>query len=252
MLKTAVVIGGGSGIGKRTAERLCEAGWAVWSLDISAPSGAVSPPGGEGELRHLRCDAADPACVDEAFAQIAGHHASVDALIFSAGVIRIGALEDLPLDDIDLMLKVNVRAPMLAVKRALPLLRRAVSPDRPSRIVLLGSIGGIRPKIGSGFYSATKAALHTLTGVLAVELAPSGVLVNAVAPGTVATPMVENLLAGGNTSGYRPSGESPLGRVAVADDIADAILLLLSDAAKYVNGVVLPVDGGTRAAYVPR
>jgi 3-oxoacyl-[acyl-carrier protein] reductase len=91
-----------------------------------------------------------------------------------------------------------------------------------------------------------------LTGILAVELAPSGIVVNAVAPGTVATPMIEALAGLGEDSGFKPSGESPLGRIAQPDDIADVILFYLSDAAKYVNGTVLPVDGGTRAAYVKR
>jgi NAD(P)-dependent dehydrogenase (short-subunit alcohol dehydrogenase family) len=114
---------------------------------------------------------------------------------------------------------------------------------------MVGSCSGLRPKIGSGFYAASKAALHVLTGVLAVELAPSGILVNAVAPGTVATPMLEGARTPREGMLYTSSGESPLGRIAQSDDIADVILFLLGDHAKYVNGSIIPVDGGNRAAF---
>lgn len=98
-------------------------------------------------------------------------------------------------------------------------------------------------------YSATKAALHTLTGVLAVELAKDGITVNAVAPGTTDTPMAQQAAENAGSSGFQLSGTSPLGRIADTDDIVDAIEFFLGSSAKYVNGTVLPVDGGTRAAY---
>jgi NAD(P)-dependent dehydrogenase (short-subunit alcohol dehydrogenase family) len=85
--------------------------------------------------------------------------------------------------------------------------------------------------------------------VMAVEWAPSGVLVNALAPGTVDTPMVRAVAD--DSKGYKLSGASPLGRVAEPDDIVDVIMFLLSDAARYVTGTTIPVDGGTQAAFVP-
>ena len=86
--------------------------------------------------------------------------------------------------------------------------------------------------------------------IMAVEMGPSGVLVNAVAPGTIATPMAAAAAASNSSSAFKPSGVSPLGRIGEPDDVADVILFFLSDAAKYVNGTVLPVDGGTRAAFI--
>lgn len=145
------------------------------------------------------------------------------------------------------MFGVNVMGPWLSAREALPLLRNGASVDDPARVVFLGSIAGLRPKAGGGFYGASKAALHVITGVLAVELAPTGVIVNAVAPGTVATPLVEEVR---KRSNYKVSGESPLGRIAQAEDVVDVVMFYLSDAAKYVNGTVLPVDGGTRAAFI--
>jgi len=188
--------------------------------------------------------------VQAAFAEIATSTRKLDALICSAGVIRIASLAQQTPEDVDRMLNVNIKGVWSTVRAAIPLLQVDASPERPSRVVIVGSIGGIRPKVGSGFYAATKAAIHVLTGIFAAELAPSGVIVNAVAPGTVNTPMVAALAGVDPSSGYKPSGDSPLGRVAEPDDIADVILFYLGDAAKFVNGAILPVDGGTRAAFV--
>lgn len=251
-MKTAVITGAASGIGLRTAERLLSEGWTVWALDISevALSEMASALGRAGSLRCVPCDVSSPASVATAFETITRDCARIDGLVCSAGLARIGPLVDHSPEEVDLMLGVNVRGPWLTVRQALPLLQAESSVDEPARVVMVGSVGGIRPRVGTGFYSATKAALHAITGVLAVELGPTGVLVNAVAPGTVDTPMSRDLAAQGARLGFKPSGASPLGRVAVPDDVADAILYFLGDSAKFINGVVLPVDGGSRAAFV--
>jgi NAD(P)-dependent dehydrogenase (short-subunit alcohol dehydrogenase family) len=246
-MKTAVVTGGASGIGLCMVQRLLAQGWRVWSLDLSDASS--EGPLGDG-LRRLKCDVSSVESTKAAFDEIRRETAKVDALICSAGVIRTGSLENLTPEQADLLLGVNIKGPWLSVREALPLLRKDATVENSARVVIVGSIGGMRPKVGSGFYSATKAALHVLAGIFAVELGPSGVLVNAVAPGTVATPMVQALADASKTSSYKPSGDSPLGRIAQPDDVADAIEFFLSDASKYVNGAVLPVDGGTRAAFI--
>ena len=254
MSKTAVVTGGASGIGRRSVERLLAEAWTVWALDLSENSLAEHKATLDvgDRLRYQKCDVARVDSVKAAFEAIQRKTEKLDALICSAGVIRIGSLEEQAEADVDLLIGVNLKGPWLTIREALPMLRRDSSVDDPSRVVIVGSIGGIRPKVGTGFYGATKAAVHVLTGIFAVELGPSGVVVNAVAPGTVATPMVESLANPSATSAYKPSGESPLGRIAQPDDVADVILFYLSDAAKYVNGTVLPVDGGTRAAFTKR
>jgi NAD(P)-dependent dehydrogenase (short-subunit alcohol dehydrogenase family) len=252
--KTAVVTGGASGIGRRTVERLLAQDWTVWSFDVSEEALAEHARALDAgsRLRFQRCDVSRPDSVKAAFERVRQANDKLDALICSAGVVRIGSLEEQTPEDADLMIGVNMKGPWLCVREALSLLRKDASTATPSRVVIVGSIGGIRPKVGTGFYSATKAAVHVLTGVLAVELGPTGVVVNAVAPGTVATPMVEALANPSTASGYKPSGDSPLGRIAEPDDVADVVLFYLSDAAKYVNGTVLPVDGGTRAAFVKK
>lgn len=247
-MKIAAVTGAASGIGQRTVERLLEAGWVVWAMDSSHDAMAAQARTlNVGErLRFLECDVTNAASTCTAFETVAKQTERIDALVCSAGILRVGSMEEASESDVDLMLQVNVKGPWLSVRAALALLRSGASTANPSRVVIVGSIGGIRPKAGAGFYGASKAAVHVIAGVMAVELAPSGVTVNVVAPGTVNTPMVD---AAVRSSGYKPSGDSPLGRVAQPDDVVDVIEFFLSDSARYVNGVVLPADGGTRAAY---
>ncbi len=253
-MKFAAVTGAASGIGRRTVERLIAAGWSVWALDLSHDTLAAHALalGAGDRLRFHECDVTSADSTRTAFEALTRETSRLDALVCSAGILRVGSMEEATEADLDLMLDVNVKGPWLGIRAALPLLRTGANTSTPSRVVIVGSIGGIRPKAGAGFYGASKAAVHVIAGVMAVELAPSGITVNVVAPGTVNTPMIEAAVKVRTASGYKPSGVSPLGRVAQPDDVVDVIEFFLSDAARYVNGAVLPVDGGTRAAFVSK
>lgn len=238
MDRVAVVTGGASGIGEATVKRLRAAGWAVVALDLSLK--------GDGY-----CDVSDMDSIGAAFARIASRFGYVDALVCSAGTLKIGALADMAPADFDQVYRVNTRGAWLCARQAIALMRKSPNRARFPRIVFVGSISGIRPKIGNGAYAAQKAALHTLTGVLAAELGPEGILVNAVAPGTVDTPMIQAMSDPAKSGRYRPSGTSPLGRVALAEDVAAVIEFYLGEQSNYVTGTVIPVDGGSRAAFIP-
>lgn len=252
MHRTAVITGAASGIGLRTAERLLDEGWFVWSLDKNqvVPPERPSLRAAGDHFRQVRCDISDEADMRSTVDQIADTTDSVDALVCSAGLVRPGNLEDMSVSDVELMLDVNVKGTWLTIREFLPLLRHGASPAVPSRVVVVGSVSGLRPKTGSGFYGASKAAAHVLVGVYAAELAEAGVLVNSVAPGTIDTPLISEAISSAGSGSFAPSGVSPLGRVGQPDDVADVIAFFLSDASKYVTGTVLPVDGGTRAAFV--
>ena len=175
----------------------------------------------------------------------------LNGLVCSAGVLKIGRLESMSVEDFDTVFSVNVRGLWLCAREAMPLLKTAAGKGELARVVFLASIAGLRHKINSGAYAATKAAVIALTKVMAVECAPHHVLVNAVAPATVDTSMVRPHLQPGSNTGYQTSGTSPLGRIAEPEDVVAVIRFLLSKDAGYVTGTVIPVDGGTIAAFVP-
>ena len=254
MSRNAAITGAASGIGQAASRRLLEAGWTVFGLD-NAPSRleavAAGFAGYQDRFRPVPCDVTDATRVAGAFAEIGFVVPALDALVCCAGVLRTGPMESMTAEDFDLVLQTNVRGTFLCAREALPLLRKAARPDRPARVVLLSSIAALRPKVSSGAYAASKAAVSQLCRVMAAELAASGVLVNALAPGTVDTPMVRAVSDPATSRGYRPSGESPLGRIAQPDDVVDVLMFLLSDAARYVTGTTIPVDGGTQAAFIP-
>jgi len=254
MTSIAVITGAASGIGLASARRLLDEGWIVIALDISESRLTAmreTLSNFADRLVTLACDVASPAQVESVFAQIESRHSGINALICCAGILRLGSLEDMPVEEFDMVFKVNTRGPWLCARAALSPLKRAAASGQAARIVFLSSIAALRPKIGGGAYAGSKAALSQLARVLAVECAGSGILVNAIAPGTVDTPMIHAVSDPVRTGQYRPSGASPLGRVAMPDDVASVVWFLLGNDARYITGTTIPVDGGTIAAFVP-
>lgn len=252
-MKTAVVTGAASGIGLDCCADLVARGWRVFGIDRSRENLAdVSRQLDDGAFEAITCDVSDSVSVAGAFDRIGHESPAVDALVCSAGIFRAGPLMEMAERDFDDLFAVNTRGAWLCAKRALPLLERATTPSEPARIVFVASIAAVRPKVGGGAYAASKAALAQITKVLAVEMAKRSILVNAIAPATVDTPMARELEAKAGTTGYKVSGLSPLGRVARPSDVTAVIRFLLSPDANYLAGAILPIDGGTSAAFDPR
>jgi NAD(P)-dependent dehydrogenase (short-subunit alcohol dehydrogenase family) len=254
MSRIAAITGAASGIGRGTARRLLDDGWTVVALDRSeeglaalrAEFGDYGP-----RLDTIVADVGSESSLKAAFADISLRHGHLNGFVASAGLLRTGSLDLMPVDDFDDLFAVNVRGLWLSTKFAMPLLKVAGAKGEIARVVFLSSISGLRHKIDSGAYAATKAAVIALAKVWAVESAASGVLVNAIAPATTDTPMVAPHLNPGSNTRYRTSGTSPIGRIAQPADIANVIHFLMSPAAAYVNGAIIPVDAGTIAAFVP-
>jgi NAD(P)-dependent dehydrogenase (short-subunit alcohol dehydrogenase family) len=242
MTRVIAVTGANSGIGQACCRALLATGATVHALDVNTD--ALEP---DEKLHVHHCDVGDESSVQAAFARIGEETGRLDALVCSAGVLRPGSLADMATEDFDTVFRVNTRGPWLCARAALPLLTSVATADSPARVVMVASIAAVRPKAGGGAYAASKAALAQLVRVLAVELADRHVRVNAVAPSTVDTPMIRSV---GNDSptGYRPSGLSPLGRIAVPDDVVGVIRFLLDGGSDYVTGALIPVDGGISAA----
>ncbi|MEU0470676.1 SDR family oxidoreductase [Amycolatopsis sp. NPDC006131] len=233
--RTAVVTGGSGGIGSAIVRALAAAGTTVVVVDADERAGALAAEvGGHAITTDLTDAAAPQRVVDDVIATTG----SLDVLVNGAGVqVRTTAV-DIAAGDWDRLLAVNLTA-------AYRLTQAAVKPLAAARgsIVNIVSLSADRAVAGIVPYGATKAALQQLTKGLAVELGPMGVRVNAVAPGYVTTPMTEPVL---EKPGFRDRVLSriPLGRLADGTDIADVVTFLVSDAARYVTGAVLPVDGG--------
>jgi NAD(P)-dependent dehydrogenase (short-subunit alcohol dehydrogenase family) len=227
--KVAVVLGGTSGIGLAAAELLAERGACV----VAA--------GDETDVR-------DAAAVDELFARTVADHGGVDVLVYSVGIQRYGTVLDTDPAEFDDVLAVNVRGFYLAARAAIPHLRARGG----GAIVSVGSTQAFAAQAGAAAYVTSKGALLALTRALAVDHAPDGIRVNCVCPGSVDTPMLRDAaarFAPDDADGLvREWGEShPLGRVATPAEVAEAIAFLASDAAAFVTGTELRVDGGQLA-----
>ncbi len=165
---------------------------------------------------------------------------AVDSIVHSAGIFWPKPFGEAPLEELDDHWEVNVRAPYALTQAALPHLRPG------SSVIFVSSIAGRVAFPNSAAYCATKGAVEQLTKALAVELAPQGIRVNAIAPGNIRTPMNEELLKDPDYEQMYLDG-TPYGRVGVVDDIAPLAVFLASDAADYIHGESILVDGGWAA-----
>ncbi len=252
MNKSAIVTGASSGIGLETSKHLVNDGWKVFGIDINYENKtALGGLSNNNLFKPLVCDLVSEDEVYKSMNIIQKEAQSIDALIACAGILRLGELSQMSVKDFDLIFNVNVRGLWLSVTQSMPMLKNASKNSGTARIVLLSSVSALRPKINSGAYSASKAAVSQLTRVLAVECAKDNILVNAIAPGTVDTPMVREQSSPDKQGNWRPSGPSPLGRISNPDDIVKVIKFLLDDNSSYVTGTTIPVDGGTQAAFIP-
>jgi NAD(P)-dependent dehydrogenase (short-subunit alcohol dehydrogenase family) len=237
--KVAIVTGASSGIGFAVAEAMSEAGAKVVLVGRDAER-LRRCAAGCGETHVVQVDLV----ADDAPARIVSEALSafgaIDSIVHSAGIFVPAPLAEAPLDDFDLQWKVNVRAPYALTQAALPHL------GRDSSVTFVSSIAGQVAFPNSGAYCATKGAVEQLTKALAVELAPQGVRVNAIAPGNIRTPMNEELLKSKDYEQMYLDG-TPYGRVGVVDDIAPLAVFLASDAARYIHGESILVDGGWAA-----
>jgi NAD(P)-dependent dehydrogenase (short-subunit alcohol dehydrogenase family) len=233
--RTALVTGAAGGIGSAIARALAARGADLILVDADRRVGELADRlGGYAMSGDLR----DPAVTDQALTAEGKRSGRLDMLVNAAGIqLRVGAV-DVAEEDWERLVAVNLSAAYRLCRAAAPHL----AATRGS-IVNISSLSADRAVAGIVPYGATKAALSQLTKGLAVELGPLGVRVNAVAPGYVHTPMTEELLDQADVRN-RVLSRIPLGRLADGADIADPVVFLLSDAARYITGAVLPVDGG--------
>lgn len=242
--KTAVVTGGSRGIGKMIAQGFVANGIKTYITARKAEACEATA----AELSEFGKCIAIPADLSsddgrEAFVKaLKNREEKIDILVNNAGAAWGAPFEDYPADGYDKVMDINVRAIFLLTKELMPLLTKDASMNDPSRVINIGSIDGLRVSTTDNFaYGASKAAVHFLTKNLSVRLGPKGVTVNAIAPGPFESKMMQHTL---EQYQERIERENPLGRIGNAQDMAGLALYLASNAAKYVNGQVIALDGG--------
>jgi NAD(P)-dependent dehydrogenase (short-subunit alcohol dehydrogenase family) len=245
--KTAVVTGGSRGIGLMIARGFVEGGARVYvsSRKAEACQRVAEELSAAGECLAVPADLSTEAGCRRLAAEVREHEDRVQVLVNNAGATWGAPLEDYPAAAWDKVLALNLEAPFFLSRAMLPLLEAGAAPGDPARVVNVGSIDGLRvPPMPTYAYSASKAGLHHLTRVLARELGPRGITVNAIAPGPFELKMMAETL---RRFGNQIAAAAPLGRIGRPDDMAGAALYLASRAGAYVTGAVLPVDGGLTA-----
>ncbi len=236
-----VVTGGASGIGAATCRVLADAGARVGVLDRTA-AGAAAVADEVGGIA-LVADVADVDALDVALRRAHEELGGLTGLVNNAGVGNLKRLEAYTDKELDLIWRVNVTGVYAALRSAAPLLRESVAAGRSAAVVNVASVSGVRPTRGEAPYSAAKAAVIALTKSAALEWAPE-VRVNCVSPGFVHTPL-NDLLVQDPVARAGIEGRTPMGRVGTAEETAGLIAFLLSDAAGYLTGQNLVLDGGT-------
>lgn len=230
--KVALVTGGRVGIGLAIARRLRDDGARVFTAQR----------GKDAEFESFPADFADPDCPAKVIAQVVAAAGRLDVLVNNAGFMQEARAEDLSLDDWNRMIAINLTAPFLLIKAALPHLR-----STKGAIVNIGSIEGIGCNPHHAAYSATKAGLHGLTRAIAVDHGAEGIRCNAVAPGWIDTDLSEAYIESfPDPAAFRAniSRIHPVGRTGDPSDVAALVAWLASDESGFVAGQTFTIDGG--------
>lgn len=244
--KVAVVTGAGAGIGKATAKAFAARGARVVVADIDAVAGQKTAKEIGDNALFVEVDVSVKESVNQMVEQAERHFGPIDILVNNAGIYYQGNVLETPEDVWTRVLSVNVTGVFLCSKAVLP----GMVARRKGVIVNVASEAGLVAIAGQVAYNVSKAAVISLTQSMAVDLAPYGIRVNAVAPGTTDTPLVRTALAkAANPEEARRKLEEcrPLKRLGKPEEIAAAILALASDDLGYATGAVLAIDGGYTA-----
>jgi len=242
--KTALVTGGSRGIGLMIARGLLDAGArvAISSRKADACEEARAELESHGEVIAVPMDVSSEAGCQQLAQAVRDQWGTLNILVNNAGATWGEPLETFPESAWDKVLNLNLKSPFFLTRAVLPMLEQTATQDDPARIINIGSIDGLHvPRMQTYSYATSKAAIHQLTRVLARDLGPRHITVNAVAPGPFESKMMAWTL---QEFGDAIAASSPLGRIGRPDDMAGVAVFLCSRAGSYVTGAVIPVDGG--------
>ncbi|HUR90556.1 MAG TPA: SDR family oxidoreductase [Ramlibacter sp.] len=236
--RVALVTGGSQGIGEACARRFAREGAPVVLADVDDARGQALAK--ELGATYVHCDVGDKSQVDACIAATLKAHGRIDVLVNNAGIFKASDFLEITEADWDAVLRVNLKGSFLMGQAA----AREMAKAGGGAIVNMSSVNGVLtiPSIAS--YNASKGAINQLTRVMALSLADKNIRVNAVAPGTIATELAAKAVLTSDEAKARIMTRTPMKRLGEPHEIADCVAYLASDAASYITGEIIYVDGG--------
>ena len=239
--RVAIVTGGAQGIGEACARRFAREGARVVIADVADARGQALAD--ELGARYVHCDVGDKAQVDALVAQAVQAHGRIDVLVNNAGIFRAADFLDVTEEDFDAVLRVNLKGAFLVGQAVAREMARA----RRGSIVNMSSVNSVLAIPGIASYNVSKGGLNQLTRAMALALADQGIRVNAIGPGTIATELAAQAVLTSEDARRRIMMRTPLKRLGEPAEVADVVAFLASDAASYITGEIVMVDGGRMA-----
>jgi NAD(P)-dependent dehydrogenase (short-subunit alcohol dehydrogenase family) len=246
--RVCIVTGGAQGIGEACARRFAREGAKVVIADIDdAKGGALAQ---ELQGLYVHCDVGDKAQVDTLVAQAVLTHGRIDVLVNNAGIFKAADFLDISEADFDAVLRINLKGSFLvgqAVARAMARNEPRPGPGNSGvrgAVINMSSVNAVLaiPNIAS--YNVSKGGINQLTRVMALALVDQGIRVNAVAPGTIATELAAKAVLTSEEARKKVMSRTPMKRMGEASEVADLVAYLASDAASYITGEIVVIDGG--------
>lgn len=246
--RIALVTGGSRGIGEMIATGFVANGVRTYisSRKADACRATAERLSAQGECIAIPADLATDEGIEHLADELAARESRLDILVNNAGAVWGESIEAFPESGWDKVLAINLKSPFFLTRKLLPMLEKSATHENPARVINIGSIDGLHvTDLPTFSYGPSKAGLHHLTRMLAAHLAERHINVNAIAPGPFESRMMAHTLA---TAGDRIVQQIPRKRIGRPADMAGAAIFLASQAASYVTGVILPVDGGLTGA----
>jgi NAD(P)-dependent dehydrogenase (short-subunit alcohol dehydrogenase family) len=236
--RVCIVTGGAQGIGEACVRRFAREGAKAVIADVDDARGRALAK--ELDALYVHCDVGNKAEVDAVVAQTLAAHGRIDVLVNNAGIFKAADFLDVTEADFDAVLRVNLKGAFLMGQAV----AREMAKAGRGAIVNMSSVNGVLaiPNISS--YNVSKGGINQLTRVMALALADKRIRVNAVAPGTIATELAAKAVLTSEAAKHRIMSRTPMKRLGLPDEIADTVAYLASDAASYVTGEIVLVDGG--------
>lgn len=235
-----IITGAGSGIGKATCDLIRSNGGKVYNLDVLEPA--------ESDPFFVKCDVSKLSDIEKSIEYVFKKESKIDFVFSNAGIHLFATLEETSIEQLEKVVSVNLLGTFYLLKSVIPIMKKQMK----GSIVLMGSDQSIVGKASSSVYGMTKGAVGQLTKSTAIDYAPFNIRVNCVCPGTIQTPLLDRAVEQFSSKSGIESKDvyaslntvQPLGRIGHPDEIAKAVMFLLSDESSFMTGSLVSVDGG--------